>query len=114
MHEFPKTNHATFLYPTACLPLPFSMQWWGVYAVVVTTCGWCVANKKLGTYMQRTPPPMYKKQKKTQKGNKKKGKEQRGAWFRTHELRLNKSKHKKETKKKRKEQRGAWFRIHEL
>ena len=46
MHEFPKTNHATFLYPTACLPLPFSMQWWGVHAVVVITCGWCFAKKR--------------------------------------------------------------------
>ena len=74
MHEFPKTNHATFLYPTACLPLPFSMQWWGVHAVVVITCRWRVAKKKLGTYMQRTPPPMYKKQKKHKKETKKKEK----------------------------------------
>ena len=61
--------------------------------------------------MQRTPPPMYKKQKKTQKGNKNKWKEQRGAWFRTHELRLNKSKHQKETKKREKNKEVPGFEL---
>ena len=30
---------------------------------MVITGGWCVANKKKGTHIQRTPPPMEKKTK---------------------------------------------------
>ena len=44
-HKLAKSIHATFLYPTASLP-PFSMQWWCVDAVVVTTGGWCVEKKR--------------------------------------------------------------------